>query len=120
MVDLADIVSGGGSAFDDFNDVMIVLSADGSQILDLFDISQGTLIGFTDNTQGNVFWREGANGSYFVHTRQDNSPSPNILDQTQIPGIFVRVVSVPEPSTLGLLAAGLIGFGLMRRRRRAA
>ena len=32
---------------------------------------------------------------------------------------YSRIVSVPEPGTLGMLSAGLLGFGVMRRRRAA-
>jgi hypothetical protein len=39
------------------------------------------------------------------------------FDSVELSGPATRVPSVPEPDTLGLLGAGLLGLGFMRRRR---
>jgi len=45
-------------------------------------------------------------------------PDPNVLENQIWLGIDdVTFRTVPEPATFGLLSAGLIGFGLLRRRR---
>jgi len=118
MVDLADMDSDPGTFNDDVNNIMIVLSADGSQILDLIDIHvDGIFISFRDDTQGDVFFEEGTSGSYFVGGRIDRQPT-TVLASTPVLGIFVRVTQVPEPGTLGLLGAGLLGLFMRRSTRR--
>jgi hypothetical protein len=41
------------------------------------------------------------------------------IPSTYIPAVEIAVANAPEPGTLTLMAAGILGLGLMRRRRRA-
>ncbi len=58
----------------------------------------------------------GATFDTVVLKETDSSPS---FEAAQI-GYSTHTVSVPEPASIGLLAAGLLGIGLVRRRRDAA
>ena len=80
----------GGSPFFDLGDVPFVP--------DVADFSSFVFSIYVDGifaNQGNIF---------------DNNPEP----------VSISVVSVPEPFTLSLMGAGLIGIGVLRRRRRTA
>ena len=114
---LGDMLTGLPSAVtDDVNHVQMVLNADGSEVSDLLDITAGTNITFFDASIGRVDFFEGTGGGYSVGSLQDLAPG-QVISSIIVGGRFVR--AVPEPTTLGLLGAGLLGLAFVRRRRAA-
>jgi len=113
---LADILTGPvGSNTDDDDNLRIVLTADGSEVSDLLDISAGTNITF-NSSEGRVDFFEGTGGAYSVGSLRDGpvgSPSSDIV----IMGRFVRVV--PEPASTVLFLLGVAGLAFAGLRSRA-
>jgi hypothetical protein len=99
------IQENGGTASLDFGIAPIVLSGAGNLSI------TGTRI--SPNTVGGAIEFSGLNTTTLNHS--------SVVFDGMNTAFFVTGVanSVPEPSTLGLLGAGLLGLGFMRRRRAA-
>ncbi len=101
----------------DQSHVKIVLSADGSEVSELWDVSDGTNITFFDSEIGRVDFFEGS--TYSVGSLQDATMfNDRVFSDILIDGRFKRVAPVPEPSTILLLGGGLAGLALYRRKRK--
>ncbi len=113
---LPTMFNGVGPTADQAN-IRIVLSQDKSEIAALWDVSAGTNITFSDPLIGRVDFYEGEN--YSVGSLQDaamfaNQEFSNIF----IAGRFIQSAPVPEPSTMILFGAGLVGLAATRLRRK--
>jgi hypothetical protein len=60
-------------------------------------------------------WRDGSADEHALQIHRSNGAV-----RSYIGGWLYREVSVPEPSRLGLLGAGLLGLGLAKRRKTTA
>ena len=116
---LGDILTGAdGSVVDDADNVRMVLSADRSEVSDLFDVTVGTNISFIgpDRIQPRVDYFEGAGGGYTVGALRD---AAGVTSNIVIEGRFVRRV-VAEPLPVLLFASGLVLLVHARGRRERA
>ncbi|MBT8438915.1 MAG: hypothetical protein KJO91_04245, partial [Gammaproteobacteria bacterium] len=112
-VSLADILSANpGLPTNDYDNLRIVLSGDGSLINDLLDISTGTNITF-DSNEGRVDFFEGTNTNYSVGSLRDG-PIGSTFSDIIIQGQFQVV---PVPAAAWLFGSGLIALvGFSRKR----
>jgi hypothetical protein len=98
-------------------------SVDDYNTLEFFNgnVSVGVLTGLdvTPNAVGN----QGEQGTFYVNINSTLDFDRLVFTSSQYAFEFDNIafnqdeVSIPEPTTLGLLGAGLIGLGLARRRR---
>jgi hypothetical protein len=57
---------------------------------------------------------------YDLHIQYTNTPGADRfldIDASGVPGLVINNIAIPEPSTWALVACGLFGLGLARRRR---
>lgn len=73
-----------------------------------------------DQASSSISWSYEADGSGIGTAGQaffNNVGDPNITPVMDVDGVYQMVVNTPEPATFAILGAGLVGIGVIRRRK---